>query len=204
MEDIVRTLQSVSPGAILALVFAIAFIENVFPPSPSDVLIVFGGSLIGMGRIGFLEVLVSATAGSTVGFLLMYAIGKSFGRKIIERGKLPFIPLDSLHVVEGWFRKYGYWIIVANRFLSGTRAVISFFAGVSEMQIVPTTILCGLSALAWNAILVTGGYYLGNNWERIGFYLNMYSGVVTSLIVLGILFVVVRYFLKRRNGKASS
>lgn len=204
MEEIIRTLQSVDPAAILALVFAIAFIENIFPPSPSDVLIVFGGSLVGIGRVGFLEVLLSATAGSTSGFVLMYAIGKAFGRKIIERGKLPFVPLDSLHVVEGWFRKYGYGLIVANRFLSGTRAVISFFAGVSEMQIVPTTMLCALSALAWNAILVTGGYYLGNNWERIGFYLNMYSGIVTSVIVVVIIILVVRFFMKRRNGKAST
>jgi len=204
IEQIVHMLQAVSPGAILGLVFAIAFVENIFPPSPSDVLLVFAGSLVGIGRVGMVEVLFAATAGSTLGFVTMYAIGRAFGRKIIERGKLPFIPLDSLHTVEGWFRKYGYWIIIVNRFLSGTRAVISFFAGVAEMNPVPTTILCAMSALAWNALLVTGGYYLGSNWERIGYYLNMYSGIVTGLIALCAIVLLVRYFITRRKAKTGS
>jgi membrane protein DedA with SNARE-associated domain len=202
VEDLLHTLQAVHPAVVLGLVFAIAFIENIFPPSPSDLLIVFGGSLVGIGRIGFIEVLASATAGSTLGFLAMYVIGKTFGRRIIERGKIRFIPLESIHTVEQWFRQYGYWIIVANRFLSGTRAVISFFAGLSEMRPVRTTLLCAVSALTWNAILVTGGYYLGSNWQRIGFYLNMYSEIVTAIVVAVAILFTVRYFMRRKDGKA--
>lgn len=200
MEDFIGYLQTLSPALVLATVFAIAFIENIFPPSPSDVVIVFGGSLVGLGRVGFVETLLCATAGSTLGFMAMYKIGDWFGDKILEQGKIRFIPPDAVKKVDEWFRKYGYWIIIGNRFLAGTRAVVSFFAGMAELNLFRTTVLCALSALVWNALLVTGGYYLGNNWERIGFYLSTYSQVVTAIIVVAALILIARYLYLKNNG----
>ena len=201
MEAFITYLQSLPPALIYLMVFFIAFAENIFPPSPSDLLIVFGGSLVGIGRVGFVETLLFSTAGSTLGFLAMYKIGDWFGLRILEKGKIKFIPPEAVKKVEGWFSRYGYAIIIANRFLSGTRAVVSFFAGMSELKLVPTVILSCLSALAWNSILVTGGYYLGNNWQRIGFYLSTYSQIVTGVLVIGALILVARYlYSKRSNG----
>lgn len=201
MHDFILSLQTLSPALVLCAVFAVAFIENIFPPSPSDVVIVFSGSLIAIGRVGFVETLLVATAGSTLGFILMYKIGDWFGASILEKGKISFIPVESVRKVDEWFRKYGYGIIIANRFLAGTRAVVSFFAGMAEINLLVTTALCFISALAWNAILIAGGYALGNNWERIGFYLSTYSQVVTGIVVLAAIGLVTRYFIKRGNGK---
>ncbi len=204
MEDLIRQLQSVDPWLVYTAVFSIAFIENIFPPSPSDMIVVFGGALAGMGRAGYVETLVSATAGSTLGFMAMFAVGHWFGTRLLGHKLLKFIPREAILKVEGWFRRYGYWIIVGNRFLAGTRAVVSFFAGMSELKLVRTTLLSAASALAWNLILVTSGYYLGQNWQRIGFYLSTYSQVVTALIVLIVLVWLVRFFSRRNNGKASA
>ena len=201
MNDIFTFLQTLSPVLVLCAVFGIAFIENVFPPSPSDVIIVFSGSLVAVGRVGFAETILAATAGSTLGFVLMYKIGDWFGVRILEQGKISFIPVESVRKVEDWFRRYGYWIIIANRFLAGTRAVVSFFAGMAEISLPLTTLLCLLSALAWNAILIGGGYTLGNNWERIGSYLSTYSQVVTGVVVLAVIAYLARYFIKKANSK---
>lgn len=203
MEPIIHYMQAVDPWVVYTIVFLIAFVENIFPPSPSDTVIVLGGSLIGMGRVGFVETLLCATAGSTLGFMVMYAVGEWLGAKILERGKVKFIPVSAVKTVEEWFRKYGYWIIVANRFLSGTRAVVSFFAGMSRLKLLRTTLLCFLSALAWNAILVSAGYALGRNWERIGFYLSTYSQVVTALLVVAALIWLGRVYYKR-NAKTDT
>jgi membrane protein DedA with SNARE-associated domain len=173
-----------NPLWIYGVLFVIAYIENIFPPSPSDLLIVFGGSLVGLGKISFIAALLTATAGSTLGFVTMYIVGDWFGIAIIEKKRIAFLPLDAIHKVEAWFRRYGYWIIVANRFMSGTRAVISFFAGMSELRLGKTTVLCFLSALVWNAILIYGGTLLGANWRSIGNYLSAYSRVITLLIGL--------------------
>jgi len=201
VEDFILYIQSLSPTLVYVVVFAIAYIENIFPPSPSDTIIVFGGSLVGIGRVGFIETLLCATLGSTLGFMTMYKIGDWFGDRILEQGKVKFIPVSAVHTVEEWFRKYGYWIIIANRFLSGTRAVVSFFAGLSELNLARTTVLCFLSALAWNAILVTGGFYLGKNWERIGFYLSTYSQIVTAIIVVTALIWLAKVVFKNNNKK---
>lgn len=162
-------------------------------------MIVAGGYLVGVGNIDFTTTVLIATIGSTSGFMTMYKIGDWFGLRIIETGKLKFLPLESVHKVESWFRKYGYWLIIGNRFLSGTRAIVGFFAGMAEVKFVPTTILCFISALIWNGILIYAGTLLGENWESIGFYLKTYSQIVTGLIVIGL---IAGFFVwHRKKGK---
>ncbi len=199
MESIIQYLQSLSPAWVYAALFAIAYIENIFPPSPSDVIIVAGGSLIGIGHINFIPALLFATLGSTTGFMTMYIIGDWFGLSIIEKNKIKFIPLENIHKVEAWFRKYGYLIIIANRFLSGTRAVVGFFAGMSELKLLQTTALCFFSALLWNAILIYIGTLLGQNWEAIGSLLSTYSKIVTVLLVLVVIISLIVWYYRRSN-----
>jgi membrane protein DedA with SNARE-associated domain len=200
MQEFFQYLSSINPLVVYGLVLAIALIENIFPPSPSDFMIIAAGSLVGVGRLDFLTTLLSATAGSTIGFVIMYKIGDWFGDHILEQGKVKFIPVEAVHRVEKWFVKWGYAIIVINRFLTGTRAVVSFFAGMSELRLSTTTILCAISALLWNAILVGLGYYLGQNWDRIGILLNTYSQFVTALAIVVVVVLVVRFVLNRRNA----
>jgi membrane protein DedA with SNARE-associated domain len=199
VEDFIQSILALDSALVLLVVFSIAFIENILPPSPSAIMIVAAGSLVGVGTLGFLETLLVATAGSTLGFVAMYKIGDWFGDHILEKGKIRFIPVESVKKVEAWFQRYGYWIIVANRFLAGTRAVVSFFAGMSELNLAVTSILCLLSALAWNAILVSGGYALGTNWEQITLYLTTYTQIVTGVVIVGLLLLIAKYLYKRNN-----
>jgi membrane protein DedA with SNARE-associated domain len=200
----IENLLSMNPVWVYCIVALIAYLENLFPPFPSDVAIVASASLIGFGTIDFLPLLVMTTVGSTLGFVTMYRIGDWFGDKILEGGKIPFIPIDSVHKVETWFRKYGYWVIIANRFLAGTRAVVSFFAGMSELNLWKTTVLSFGSALLWNAILILAGKTLGENWSSIAFYLETYSKAVTLIVLLAALIVIARYFYKNQQSLKSS
>ncbi len=184
------------------VVGGIAFIENIFPPFPSDVLVVAAGSLAAVGRVDGWVLIVSTTVGSTAGFMVMYAIGRWIGGHVLESGKVRFLPPDQVKKVEGWFQRYGYGVVVANRFLAGTRAVVSFFAGMSRLPIATSVILSFLSALVWNFILVQAGLALGENWERIIFYLDAYGKTVTSIVVvLAVGYIAYRAFGSRtRNG----
>ena len=195
MEAFIHTLETLSPTLIYCCLFAIAYIENVFPPSPSDVIVVFGGYLVGLGTIDFTLALVLTTIGSITGFMTMYKVGDWFGEAIIEKKRFTFLPLESIHKVEEWFRKYGYWIIVANRFMSGTRAVVSFFAGLSKLRLVRTTVLCGISALVWNWLMLFAGTLLGKNWNSIALYLSTYSQIITGVII----FAFVVWGIRRLN-----
>jgi membrane protein DedA with SNARE-associated domain len=202
VESLFQQIQSLDPLLVLIFVFGFAFLENIFPPSPSDLMIVAAGSIVGMGGVGFVPTLLCATAGSVSGFLVMYRFGAWFGIKYVEGGRIKYLPVESIRKVEEWFSRYGYWVVVVNRFLTGTRAVVSFFAGMSRLRLGLTTVLCAVSALLWNAILVSGGYYLGRNWERIGVYLNTYSQIVTTIVVIVVAVIVVRYFMQRNEKKA--
>ena len=199
MEQFVNFLASLNPIWIYCVAGAIAYIEHVFPPSPSDVILVAAGSLAGLGRVDFTVLLIVSTIGSTAGFFTMYKIGDWFGVRILEAGKLKYIPLEKVHKVEAWFKIYGYWIVVINRFLAGTRAVIAFFTGMSELSIWRTTILSSLSSLLWNFILLFAGRELGKNWKEISSYLETYGKVVSIFVILLILLFVGRNYYKNRN-----
>ena len=204
MDALIQYLQSLDPWLVYAAVLGIAFAENLFPPLPSDLLVVFAGSLVGLGRVGFGETVAATTIGSTVGFLVMYKIGEWFGASILERGRIKFIPVEGVRKVDTWFQRYGYWLIIVNRFLAGTRAVVSFFAGMARLRLTFTIVLSAASALLWNTILVGGGYVLGHNWHHIGFYLSTYSEIVTGIVVLVAVVLLVHYFSRKNKRKPSA
>jgi len=200
LEEIIQYLSRVDPDVVYLAIFTVAFIENLFPPFPSDVLAVFAGSLVALGKGNAVLACVLGTGGSTVGFLAMYYIGWQFGDRILEKGRIPFIPVELVEKVERWFRKYGYWVIAANRFMAGTRAIVSFFAGLSEMNVLKTTILSAISSALWYSILIYAGFMLGENWREIGDYLQTYSLAVTAIITVLILLFLVRMIVKKRKA----
>ena len=199
LQDILLYMSNLDPVLIYIVLFLFAFIENVFPPSPSDVVVVIGASLIASTTMGYMPVLFITSFGSSLGFLLMYLVGKYGGEKIIRRGKLSFITEESLSKTDIWFNKWGYKLILANRFMPGTRSVISFFAGVYELEVLKTFILASISAFVWNAIIIYLGMAVGNNVEIIDYYLSTYSLLGTVLTIIIILLFVIRYFYKKKK-----
>jgi len=201
-EDILSQLSTFSPIWIYLTLLFFAFIENIFPPSPSDVVIVVGGSLIGTGNLNFILTLIFATVGSITGFMVMFYIGSTVDKKVIHSGRFKYIPINSIEKVETWFRKYGYYVIVANRFMPGTRAVISFFAGISNLDPKRTFTLCFVSALLWNIIMLYLGFVFGDNVAKVDEYLTTYSNIVIVITVVVILFFIIRLFLRKRKSTA--
>ncbi len=197
VEQGISWLQSLSPLGVLAFVFFIAYIENLVPPSPSDILLIFAGTLIGIGTIGFWPSLAVATAGSVAGFLSAYLLGRYFEKSVVSGRMSRVLPVSTLHTAEALFRKYGYGVIVANRFLAGTRAIVSFFAGMSRMNLPVTTLLCGVSALAWNAILLSLGRAFAGNWRAAAGYVETYGKAATGVILLAGAVFAIRYWRAR-------
>ena len=201
IESIINYLQSLSPLGVLGVIFLVCYIENVFPPSPSDVLLVFAGTLIGVGTVGFFPALAASTLGGTLGFMTAYGAGRYFDRKVTAGKFSRFIPTNALQQVEKLFQRYGYAVIIANRFLAGTRAVVSFFAGMSRMSLPLTTLLCAISAAVWNALLLYAGKALANNWRRAVEYLAIYSKVATTVVLVVAAILIWLYIRRRRTTR---
>lgn len=202
LESIIQWLQGLPPWGVYLALFATCYIENLFPPSPSDVIMLFIATLIGIGTISLVPAIGIATLGSVTGFLTAFLIGRRYGRKLVESRKLPFLTEKSMEKVDKWFDRWGYWVIVVNRFLAGTRAVISFFAGMSQMGLGTTLLLCTLSALAWNTAVIWLGSLV--DWKRGEEILSQYGRII--LIVLGALalFFIVRWWIRKRKGAGST
>ena len=187
--------------SILIFALFITFLENIFPPSPSDVLLLFMGTLIAdSSHLTFLNLSIASTAGSTLGFVTMYYLGYKFENKIVESNKLKFISKENLEKPTIWFNKYGYFIIVANRFLSGTRAIISFFAGVSKLDIKKTKILSAISAYVWNSILIYLGIVFASNLDIVKEYINLYGKIVFPLLIIIILVLLIKFIINRKKS----
>jgi membrane protein DedA with SNARE-associated domain len=165
-------------------------------------VIVVGGSLIGTEVLHFIPTLLITSFGSVAGFMTLFFLGTQLDRKIIQAGKWKFISYDALLKVESWFKKWGYWIILVNRFVPGTRSVISFFAGLSELDYRKTTLLAAASALIWNGFIIYLGIIFGNNIPVIDRYLSTYSSIawiITGIIVAGI---ALKFLIQKRKQKA--
>jgi len=200
MEQAISWLQTLSPVGVLALMFFISYIENIFPPSPSDVLLVFAGTLIGIGVVGFVPALTVATLGSTLGFMTAYFLGCYFEERVVSGRFSRYLPANAIHQVERLFNRFGYGVIVANRFLAGTRAIVSFFAGMSKMNLPVTTLLSAVSAAVWNSILLYLGMVFANNWRDAAQYLGIYTKVATVVVGVVVALFLWRFFRKRRSA----
>jgi membrane protein DedA with SNARE-associated domain len=201
LESIIEYLTLVPWYWVLIIAFLTTLAENIFPPVPGDSVLVFMGTLIGIKSGSFAEILIAATIGSTLGFAAMYVLGHKFEHIIMDSNRFKFISRSALLKVESWFVKYGYWLIVANRFLSGTRAVISFFAGMSKMDFKITIGLSIISSLIWNSILLGLGNAFGDNWEMIDKYLSLYGKIIFPVVILIVVaFVAYQIFKKKSNG----
>lgn len=202
-EDILNSLADFPPLWIYASLFFFSFIENIFPPSPSDVVIVVAGTLVSTSVISFIPTLLVTSIGSVLGFMTLFFIGTQVDKKIIEKGRFKFLSSDALDKAEKWFSKYGYWVILGNRFLSGTRAVISFFAGLSELNFKKTFLLALTSSFVWNLLIISLGVMFGNNVALVDQHLKTYSNIVLAITIVVMVILILRYFLqKRREPKA--
>lgn len=174
--------------------------ENIFPPAPGDMIVVFGAFLVGTGRLNFIMVFISTTAGSFLGFLILFWLGSYLGRRFfIERDYLLFKKEEIIRTGK-WFKKYGYFIITLNRFFPGVRSVISIAGGIYKLETVKVLYLALISSSLWNIIWMSIGYTLGNNWivveEKLSYIFARYNMVVFSLFL--VLFI---YVLIQRNMK---
>jgi len=203
-QNLIDWILTLSPLSIYAIFAIIAYSENVVPPIPGDLLVAFGGYLAAEQIIGFTGIWAVTTIASVVGFMNMYAIGYYFGDKIeAQRRKfwlMKIIDVKYFDRGKRWMHKYGQLVILSNRFLAGTRSVISLTAGLTKTKIYPTILNSTISSILWNGILLWMGWLVHENWQIIGHYLNVYGTVILVLIVIAIIIRVTYVWNKNKES----
>ncbi len=196
LDDFLDLLNSFPDYLIYIALGVSAFIENVFPPIPGDTITAFGAFLVGAKRLNFLGVFLSTSLGSILGFMSLFWIGNILGKRYFIRRDYRFFKARDIIKAEAWFQKYGYLIILFNRFLPGMRSVISLAGGISRLKTWKVMLLALISACLWNLIWISLGYTLGNNWEtmrdKMGYFMTRYNFIILVILALGVLFLVIK------------
>ena len=194
-------------------VFFLIAIENVFPPIPSEVILIFGGALTAAalgGELSIFWMIVAATLASLAGAVLLYYIGKILKVERLKRivsgriGKVLRLKPADIDKADKWFDEKGNITVLFCRCVPLLRSLISIPAGMSEMKMGKFLLYTVCGSAVWNTILVIIGHNLGNNWESIlGLFDNFSHLVVIVCVIIFVVAIIWWFgFYRRKKNKA--
>jgi len=189
-------------------VFLLIAAENIFPPIPSEVILLFGGFMTTYTALNIAGMTAAATLGSVAGAIVLYFVGKIFNKNRLEKiisgraGRILKLNNSDIEKADSWFDGRGDKTVFFCRFVPLIRSLISIPAGMSEMAMPRFLAYTSLGSLIWNVVLITAGSIVGRNWESILSLMNTYSRA--AAVILGIAFAgaVIAFYRKRIMGKA--
>lgn len=180
----------------------IAFMENVFPPTPSEFLYPLAGKLAYEGELSLIAVMLAGATGSLVGAFVFYHFGYYLGNERVRdfiarygtfkiwRWQLSIFTVETYDTAMTAFEKHGPIIVMIARTLPLIHGVISIPAGVSRMNLTKFLIYTFIGVLLWIVPTVLLGYFLGSQWELMLTILDTYETmwyIVFALLILAYL-----------------
>jgi membrane protein DedA with SNARE-associated domain len=179
------------------LVF-LMFLENLFPPIPSELIMPLGGYMATKERLSFVGVVAAGTFGSVLGALPLYYFGRRLGKQRLaqfadRRGRWLTLSRQDVERASRWFERHGPSAVFFCRLVPGLRSLISLPAGVNRMNLALFLLWTTLGAALWSALLAGVGYVLGSNFRQVEKWLDPFSWIVLGTIVALYAWRVVRH-----------
>ncbi len=188
-------------------VFFLILIENVFPPIPSEVILLISGFFSSYTSLSVFYMILASTLGSFLGAIILYYIGKIFNKERLKKivngrlGKILFLKENDIDKADEWFDNKGNKSVFFCRFVPIVRSLISIPAGMSEMPMGKFIIYTICGSMIWNTVLICLGYRLGSNWEYVLTILDKYQMVVIVILVIIFGYVIIKFYRKKRKSK---
>ena len=188
-------------------VFFLILIENVFPPIPSEVILLISGFFSSYTSVSVFYMILASTLGSFLGAIILYYIGKIFNKERLKKivngrlGKILFLKENDIDKADDWFDNKGNKSVFFCRFVPIVRSLISIPAGMSEMPMGKFIIYTICGSMIWNTVLICLGYRLGSNWEYVLTILDKYQMVVIVILVIIFGYVIIKFYRKKRKSK---
>ncbi len=174
------------------------FLENVFPPIPSELIMPAAGFAASQGQMSLVAVIIAGTLGSVLGALPLYYFGTIFDQKRLlvltqKYGKYFLVTTNDVVNAQTWFDKYGKSVIFFGRMIPAIRSLISIPAGMARMPMTPFLVLTTLGSAIWTTLLAYAGYILGANYEKVESYIAPISkGVVVTVLLIAAIIAFMR------------
>ncbi len=182
-------------------VFGIAllmFLENIFPPIPSELIMPLAGFSAAKGNLNIVGVVAAGTVGSLAGAFFWYWIGRAVGPERLKafagrHGRWLTLDPDEIDRARAVFDRHRAAALFFGRLIPTVRTLISVPAGINRLPVGVFAFWSLLGTSLWTALLAGAGYLLQSQYERVSEWLNPVSNAVLAALVLWYLYRVIRF-----------
>ena len=189
--NLVRTMGAPGVGLLM-------FLENVFPPIPSEVIMPLAGFVAEQGGLSFWGAVAAGVIGSLAGAVGWYVVGRRVGERrlrawVDRHGRWLTLGGDDVDTAKRWFARHGGAAVFVGRLVPGVRTLISVPAGFAAMPLLPFVLYSAAGTAVWTVALALAGRMLGSQYERVSRVLEPAGWVVLGVVVAIYVVRVVRW-----------
>jgi membrane protein DedA with SNARE-associated domain len=197
------SLTAVIEAAGLPALVLVMFLETVFPPVPSEIVLPFAGYYASTGAVHLIGVVLASTLGSVLGALTLYWVGTLITEEqlkdfIRRHGKWAMLAPKDIDSASHWFAKYGHWAVLIGRFIPLVRSLISLPAGLERMNLSIFLTYTVIGTLCWNSLLAVSGYILGVKYAEVEHMIAPISSAVIAVLGISVVGFILYRLLRKR------
>ncbi|MEI6428442.1 MAG: DedA family protein [Pseudanabaena sp. ELA607] len=197
-EWIVNTMTAFGYVGIAALMF----LENLFPPIPSEFIMPLAGFTVAQGKLSMPGVILAGTIGTILGALPWYYAGRLLGVQrlaiYVDRyGKWFGVSAKDITQSSEWFNRHGLKAVFFGRLVPAVRTLISVPAGIANMPMLPFLGFSTIGTVLWVGMLSYAGFFLGENYKLI----DPFMDTITKVVVVVVAIVALVFIVKRLRQK---
>ncbi len=179
-------------------IVALMFVENVFPPIPSEFIMPLAGFMVSEDKFSLVGIIIAGTIGSVLGALPLYYLGAKLGEEKLKQfadrhGRWLTLSRRDVERANRWFDRHGAIAVLMCRLIPGIRSFISIPAGINRMNLFSFLFYTTVGAGIWTTALAYAGYLLGTNFRQVGEYLDVAAYIVFGSIIVLYLWRVFKF-----------
>jgi membrane protein DedA with SNARE-associated domain len=195
LPEMIGAAVEANPATGYGAIFAAMFLENLFPPIPSELIMPLGGFYVQQGKLALIPVVLAGLLGTVLGALPWYGIGRLVNEERIEHwlgrhGRWIGISPQELHRSRTWFNRHGTALVFWGRLVPGVRTLISVPAGIEMMPFVPFLLWTTAGSLIWTLLLTLAGLAMGEGYSQVEHWIDPVSKAVKVVLLLAALAAV--------------
>jgi membrane protein DedA with SNARE-associated domain len=167
-----------------------------------DLACIAAGTLVARGELGFVQASAACFGGIFTGDALLYCAGRAFGSVALARAPLCwFLTKERVEAAAGWLERRGGWVVLATRFVPGTRLPTYFASGALGTSPARFLTWFALAGLFWTPLLVGLSAELGDSLAGAFAFLSEHglALLLASALTLGLTLTFVRRLATRRG-----
>ena len=189
LPQLIGSAVEANPFLGYVAIFATMFLENLFPPIPSEMIMPLGGFYVQQGKLALLPVVIAGLGGTVLGALPWYGLGRLINEERLEQwlerhGRWIGISAKDLKRSRIWFNRYGTALVFWGRLVPGVRTLISVPAGMELMPFTPFLLWTTGGSLIWVLILTLSGLALGSGYDNVELWLEPVAKAVKVILVI--------------------